>query len=81
MDHRHQGWLVTGDVIIARQGFLSRQTRVVARGKLQSSEVSQGPFLRRYSLGRLAVRVAGNVVALPIVAMEEALDVQQALLR
>jgi putative membrane protein len=81
LDHRHQGWLVTDEVIVARQGFLSRKTRIVARAKLQSSEVSQGLFLRRYSLGRLAVRVAGNVVALPIVQMDEALDIQQALLR
>jgi len=80
LDHRHQGWLVTGEVIIARQGYLRRTTRIVSRAKLQSSEVSQGPFLRRYALGRLAVRVAGNAVALPIVSMDEALDVQQALL-
>jgi len=80
LDHRHQGWLVTDEVIVARQGFLSRKTRIVARSKLQSTEVSQGLFLRRYSLGRLAIRVAGNVVALPIVQMDEAMDIQQALL-
>jgi len=81
LDHRHQGWLVTDEVIVSREGYLNRETRIVARGKLQSTEVSQGVFLRRYGLGRLAVRVAGNAVSLPILTFEDAVGVQEELLR
>lgn len=73
LDHRHQGWLLTDQVLVARHGFLSRRTRVVARSKLQSLQISQGPLLRRHGLGQLVVRVAGDAVAVPLVAHEEAL--------
>lgn len=72
LDHRHQGWLLTDRVLVARQGYLSRRTRVLARSKLQSLSVSQGPLLRRYGLGQLVVRVAGDAVAVPLLAHEEA---------
>ncbi len=81
LDHKHQGWLVTDEVVVSRQGYLNRETRIVARGKLQSTEISQGVFLRRYGLGRLAVRVAGNAVSLPILKFDDAIEVQKQLLR
>jgi putative membrane protein len=80
LDHRHQGWLVTDAVVVARSGYLTRHTRVVSRNKLQSLEVRQGPFLARYGLGRLVVRVAGDAVALPVLAMDHALALQLELL-
>ena len=81
LDHRHQGWLVTDDVIVSRQGYLNRETRIVARGKLQSTELTQGLLLRRYGLGRLSLRVAGNAVSLPILKFEDVVGVQEELLR
>lgn len=80
LDHRHQGWLLTDQVLIARKGWLSRQTRIVGRDKLQSLEVEAGPVLRRYGLGELVVRVAGGAVALPIVGWDQALDLQARLI-
>ncbi|HJN76265.1 MAG TPA: PH domain-containing protein [Myxococcota bacterium] len=65
LDWRYQGWLVTPGVIVARRGFWRRRTWVLARDKIQSVHLVQGPFMRWHGLGRLAVRVAGSQVILP----------------
>jgi putative membrane protein len=65
LDWRYQGWLVTGDVVVARRGFWRRRTWILARDKLQSVHLVQGPLMRLHGLGRLAVRVAGSQVVLP----------------
>lgn len=65
LDWRYQGWLVTPGVIIARRGFWRRRTWVLARDKIQSVHLVQGPFMRWHGLGRLAVSVAGSQVVLP----------------
>ncbi len=80
LDHRHQGWAITDDLIVARSGWLHRQTQLVARHKLQSVDRFQGPLLRRYGLGQVRVRVAGGAVALPMVTWEEAARIQQELI-
>ncbi len=68
LDFRYQGWLITPDVIIARRGFWRRRTYVLARNKLQSVHLVQGPFMRGYGLGRIVLRVAGSQVVLPDLA-------------
>ena len=65
LDWRYQGWLVTPGVIVARRGFWRRRTWVLARDKIQSVHLLQGPFMRWHGLGRLAVSVAGSQVVLP----------------
>ena len=65
LDWRYQGWLVTGDVVVARRGFWRRRTWILARDKLQSVHLVQGPLMRFHGLGRLAVRVAGSQIVLP----------------
>ena len=80
LDHRYQGWAVTDDLIVSRRGWWTRQTWWLARAKLQSTEVTQGPILRRYGLGVLHVRVAGSVVQLPAMTFDEALALQSRLL-
>lgn len=81
LDHRHQGWLVTDDFVVSRSGYLNRRTRVVARRKLQSLELVQGVLLRRWGLGRLALRVAGSSVSLPVLGFDDASELQLELLR
>lgn len=81
LDHRSQGWWVDERLVVARRGWWTRRTAWLAREKLQSSMVIQGPILRRFGLGVLQLRVAGSRVSLPILAMEEALDLQRRLLR
>ena len=71
-DWNWQGWLVTDKAIISRHGFLNRQTYVLARDKLQSVHMVQGPLMRMHDLGRVVVRVAGSQVSLPDVSKEDA---------
>lgn len=80
LDHRHQGWAITDDVIVARAGWLHRRTQLVARHKLQSVDRHQGLLLRRYGLGEVRIRVAGGAMALPLVTWEEAARIQQSLM-
>ena len=68
LDYRYQGWLITPDVVIARRGFWRRRTFVLARDKLQSIHLVQGPLMRGYGLGRVVLRVAGSQVILPDLA-------------
>jgi uncharacterized membrane protein YdbT with pleckstrin-like domain len=81
LDYRAQGWLLTPDVLIAREGFWTRHLRVLARGRVQSADVVQGLLLRRWGLARLAVRVAGSVVVLPAMSWDDALALQAELMR
>lgn len=72
LDWRHQGWLITDHVIVSRRGWLSRVTHVVARDKLQSIDVAQGPLLARYGLGEVLLRVAGSRVPMPLLDHDQA---------
>ncbi len=72
LDHRAQGWRVTDDVVLARRGFWRRRTSLLARNKVQSVHLVQGPLMRRHGLGRLLVRVAGTQVALPDIGYDQA---------
>ncbi|MCB9794299.1 MAG: PH domain-containing protein [Alphaproteobacteria bacterium] len=72
LDWRFQGWLITPQVVVTRRGFWRRRTWVLARNKLQSVHLVQGPLMRGYGLGRLVVRVAGSQVLLPDLAFDQA---------
>jgi len=72
LDHRAQGWRVTDHVVLSRRGFWRRRTSLLARDKVQSVHLVQGPLMRRHGLGRLLVRVAGTQVALPDIGYNEA---------
>lgn len=80
LDHKYQGWLVTDRAVIARRGWWSRATTLLDRNKLQSLQVTQGPFLRNYGLAVLRVRVAGSSVVLPVLSWDQAVDLQATLL-
>ncbi|MCB9663680.1 MAG: PH domain-containing protein [Alphaproteobacteria bacterium] len=72
LDWRTQGWTITDEVVVSRRGWLQRVTQVVARDKLQTVELVQGPFLRRLGLGEVVLRVAGTAVPMPLLAHDEA---------
>lgn len=80
LDHRHQGWTITDDLVVSRSGWWSRRTDIVERSKLQSIDRAQGVILRRYGLGLVVVRFAGGSVSLPLVTWEEAAAIQDELL-
>jgi putative membrane protein len=73
LDWSRQGWQVTDDVVVSRRGYLDRVTRIVARDKLQSVSVEQGPLLRSYGLAEVLLRVAGSGVVMPLLDYDEAL--------
>lgn len=75
LDWRWQRWAVTPQAIVARRGFLTRRTWVIARDKLQSVHVHQTMLMRWHRLGRVEVRVAGTEVSLPDVHIDQALDI------
>jgi putative membrane protein len=72
LDHRHQGWLLTEQLVIVRSGFWRRRTAVLRRNRIQSVSAVQGPLERRHGLGHVAVAVAGAKISLPSIAWEEA---------
>jgi putative membrane protein len=72
LDWKKQGWLVTERAIVSRRGFFNRRTFVVARDKLQSVHLVEGPVMRMHGLARLVVRVAGSQIALPDIGKAEA---------
>lgn len=71
LDWRHQGWIITDRVVVARRGWLVRDLVVVSRRKLQAASISQSLLLRRLGLGRVSVRVAGTRVGLPLMGWDE----------
>ncbi len=74
LDFRFQGWLVTPQVVVARRGWWNRRTSIISRAKMQSLERNQGPIQRLLGLAFLRVRVAGNSVVLPEIALHDADD-------
>jgi putative membrane protein len=81
LDHAYQGWYISDNVVLTRRGFLDRRVHLVARSKLQSLDVHQGPIMRRWGLGRLALHVAGNTIVLPDLSLSEATTLQRQLIR
>jgi putative membrane protein len=79
LDFRFQGWRVDPDAVISRRGFWRRRTWLMARDKVQSVHVEQGPLMRAYGLGRIHILVADGQVVLPELAWGEALGLLEAL--
>ena len=70
-DWRFQGWLITEELVVVRQGFWRRRTTVLQRSRIQSVKAVQGPLQRGYGIGHVQVAVAGSHVTLPCVGWEE----------
>ena len=79
LDHRHQGWRVTDDLVVSRRGWLRRVTEVAPRRKIQAVTRVQGPLMRRWGLARVQVRVAGAIVTLPDTGTAESAALADAL--
>jgi putative membrane protein len=70
-DWRFQGWLITEELVVVRQGFWRRRTTVLQRSRIQSVKAVQGPLQRGYGIGHVQVAVAGSHVTLPCVGWDE----------
>ena len=79
LDFRFQGWRVEGEAVVSRRGFWKRRTWLMARDKVQSVHLEQGPLMRRYGLGRLHILVADGEVFLPDLAWDRANDLLERL--
>ncbi len=72
LDARRQGWRVTERFIVVRRGFLSRDTWILPREKVQSVHWVQGPIARAAGLARLVVWFPGGRLPLPEIGEVEA---------
>jgi putative membrane protein len=73
------GWALTEDYLVVQRGVVERETRIMARDKVQALHVFQGPLMRGYGLARLHVFVADAQVALPPLDEADCLDLFEAL--
>ncbi len=73
----HLGWAVAGDAVLFRSGWLTRQLTIARFTRIQSVEMWQSPFDRRWSMARVGVDTAGarpgsHRVRIPYLAPETA---------
>jgi putative membrane protein len=65
LDWNRQGWAMSEGFLVVQRGILMRETRVMAREKVQALHVHQGPLMRWLGIARLHVLVADAQVSLP----------------
>lgn len=63
IDHRHASWRLDAEGLEIRQGVFWKHRVTVPLGRVQHSDVSQGPLQRMYDLGTLKVHTAGTTNA------------------
>lgn len=81
--YRHAG-IALGDLGLEyRRGVWWRKTTIIPRSRVQHTDVSQGPVMRRFGLGKLVIHTAGTrnaVVEIPGLALDEAQRIRDRLL-
>jgi membrane protein YdbS with pleckstrin-like domain len=79
LEHKHTSYRITEQGIEIREGLVWRSARLVARSRIQHTDVSQGPLQRRFGLGTLTVYTAGtehSEVSLSGLSHERALEIR-----
>jgi putative membrane protein len=56
---KHTGWALHADFFVWKRGWLTRKLTVVRRDRIQSVQLRESPFDRRYRMTRLNVDNAG----------------------
>jgi putative membrane protein len=56
---KHTGWALDADFFLLKRGWLTRKLAVVRRDRIQSVQLRESPFDRRYRMTRLDVDNAG----------------------
>lgn len=81
--YRHAG-IALGELGLEfRRGVWWRKTTIIPRSRVQHTDVSQGPVMRRFGLGKLVIHTAGTrnaVVEIPGLALDEAERIRDRLL-
>lgn len=73
-------WTVTDELLATRTGWWSWSTSLVPLRRVQSVVLARTPWLARVGLVRVAVRIAGRAIALPLMADAEAEDLRSRVL-
>jgi len=83
VEYRHTSFRLDENGIEICMGVFWRRVMNVPKSRVQHTDVAQGPFERRYGLGRLVIYTAGtdhSRVELPGLAHEHALQIRDQLL-
>ena len=81
--YRHAAIGVTPSGVEFRRGIWWRKTTIVPRSRVQHTDVSQGPLMRRFGLGKLVIHTAGTrhaIVEIPGLPFEQASHIRDLLL-
>ena len=79
---KYTGWALHDDFFVLRRGWLSQRQSVVPRNRVQSVQVTESPFDRRYAMAGLEIDTAGASVQrtrLPYLDRDAARDLAAAL--
>lgn len=82
--YRHACWRLDQESLEIRRGVLWKHRISIPLGRVQHADVSQGPLLRQYGLGKLTIHTAGTsnaTIDLDGLAHETALAVRDELVR
>jgi uncharacterized protein len=58
--YNHARWQLDGESLEIRRGVLWKHRISVPLGRVQHADVSQGPLLRQFGLGKLTIHTAGT---------------------
>jgi uncharacterized protein len=75
LEHRHLSWRLNQVGLEIQRGVWWQHRISVPRDRVQHTDISQGPLLRRYSLAKLTIHTAGThspTIELPGVSMDVA---------
>lgn len=81
---RYTRWALTRDAVFFRHGWLNRRLVVAPRNRVQSVNLTENPFDRRYRMARLIVDTAGgNIrgIRIPYLPLDWARELSCALYR
>lgn len=79
LDFSQQGWNIHSFAVLSRKGYVQRHTWILDRNKIQTLYVEQDPILQLFGLAQVQIFVAGSMIQLPLLEMEEAKRILQQL--
>jgi membrane protein YdbS with pleckstrin-like domain len=82
--YRHTRYIVSPQGIEIRRGVIWRSVTNVPRSRVQHTDVTQGPIMRRHNLATLVMHTAGTqyaIVSLPGLSYDAAIRLRDFLIR
>lgn len=81
---KYTRWALTADAVFFRHGWLNRRLVVAPRNRVQSVNLAESPFDRRYRMAQLIVDTAGGKprgIRIPYLDRDQAQELSSALYR